>query len=192
MNGLIRSVCIAMACSVSISCASGATYENAITQFEKGEYDIAFSTFRSLSEGENSNSWFYLGLMYNYGLGIRRDIDRAIYWYEKSALAGNVQAQHNLGVLYVSGVNGAADYDSGIRWLHESAQQGLTPSFSELGKAYLKRGRDLSDLCDAIYWYEKGTVDGSSIPETVKTLKIKVGPKCDFSRGQEKGHPSFD
>ena len=89
--------------STGIGCASSRTYEDAVTQFQKGEYDIAFSTFKSLSDRKDSNTWFYIGFMYKDGLGVERDIDRAIYWYEKSALAGNMQAQHDLGVLYVSG-----------------------------------------------------------------------------------------
>lgn len=170
--------------SVGIGCASGAAYKDAVAQFQKGEYGSAFSAFRTLSESEDSNSRFYLGFMYNYGLGVARNLQRAIYWYEKSALAGNMQAQHNLGVLYISGVTGSPNYDMGIRWLHEAAQQGSTPSYTELGKAYLKRGEDLSDLCSAIYWYEKGGINGSSIPEAITTMKKTLGSKCDSSHGQ--------
>jgi TPR repeat protein len=39
---------------------------------------------------------YNLALMYEYGKGIIKDVDKAIYWYEKSANLGDLDALSKL------------------------------------------------------------------------------------------------
>jgi TPR repeat protein len=158
-------------------------YEDAVANFDRGEYENALHIFMSLSENGDNRAKYYIGLMYNLGLGVERDVDKAVYWYEDSAAGNNVQAQYNLGLLNIVGINGAPDYDAAIKWLRLSAAQGYTPSFRELGWAYLKRGRDVSDLCMAIHWYDKSK-DVSSISESINDLRDKLQGKCSPEFGK--------
>ena len=45
---------------------------------------------------------FRLGTLYERGLGVKVDAQRAKVWYERAAAQGNVKAMHNLAVLAAS------------------------------------------------------------------------------------------
>lgn len=52
------------------------------------DYTLAY---KFLSDAANINAVFaykYLGICYEYGLGTDKDIDKAIFWYEKDAKSG--------------------------------------------------------------------------------------------------------
>ncbi len=46
---------------------------------------------------------FYLGIGYYYGIGVEKDVERAIWLYKSAAINGIVEAQYNLGLLYENG-----------------------------------------------------------------------------------------
>ena len=52
-----------------------------------------------------------LGLRYERGEQVRKDIDKAIYWYKKAANLGEMYAQRNLGLCYSKGKGVPVDYD---------------------------------------------------------------------------------
>lgn len=45
---------------------------------------------------------YYLGFCYENGMGIKKDLEIAIQWYEKAAKQGFVEAMYRLGVIYFS------------------------------------------------------------------------------------------
>ncbi|MGB7698272.1 MAG: tetratricopeptide repeat protein, partial [Methylovirgula sp.] len=65
---------------------------------------------------------FRLGLFYQDGLGISRDLDQASLWYLKAAEQGNVSAMYNLALLAASG---KPDYVTAARWFKGAAEYGL-------------------------------------------------------------------
>ena len=63
------------------------------------------------------------------GYGLRRDVDRGLYWLERAGKKGDVQAQYVLGVIYAQGgIKGwfsiSADVNQGEYWLEQAAQKG--------------------------------------------------------------------
>ena len=44
---------------------------------------------------QNSLGWSYL-----HGLGVEKDFNKAVHWYERSTEQGNASAQYNLGNCY--------------------------------------------------------------------------------------------
>ena len=46
----------------------------------------------------------YLGILYNYGQGTKKDLEKAIYWYNKSAKNENKYAIFNLSACYELGI----------------------------------------------------------------------------------------
>ena len=74
---------------------------------ERGDKD-AFSTLKLLAEQGNDTAQYYLGEAYDftgiyYEDGIKKDLQKAIKWYTKSAEQGNVKAQVKLGLIYEFG-----------------------------------------------------------------------------------------
>jgi TPR repeat protein len=61
-------------------------------------------TIRSLhAEKGNATAQYNLGLEYYKGEKIAQDYEKAVFWYQKSALQGYVNAQYNLGFVYHKG-----------------------------------------------------------------------------------------
>ena len=45
------------------------------------------------AEQNYARAQLYIGMLYAYGNGVPRDVDKAIYWYRKAAANGNTSAQ---------------------------------------------------------------------------------------------------
>lgn len=64
---------------------------------------LAMKWYRTAAELGQPVAMANLGIMYEYGRGVKRDINTAISWYKKAAAAGNSVAADNLANLYRSG-----------------------------------------------------------------------------------------
>ena len=67
---------------------------------------------------------FYLGLIYNQGLGVPQDYTEAVFWYRRSAEQGYVPAQISLGSMFFSGRGVAQDYVLAHMWYNVAAARG--------------------------------------------------------------------
>ncbi len=68
-------------------------YEFALGYYKEKIYSEAFKWFKKSSDQGNNNSLYYLGMMYQKGEGIDRNIEEAKNLYQKSSLGGCVEAQ---------------------------------------------------------------------------------------------------
>ena len=55
---------------------------------------------------------------------VQGQIERALQWYERAALAGSTRAQYNLGLLYLRGEEIPWDGMKGLRWMRIAAKNG--------------------------------------------------------------------
>lgn len=74
--------------------------EDPLNAFNSGDYKTSLKLWMLEVETGDSSAQNYLGIQYYLDLGIERNIKQAFYWYEKTAKAGNPEAQRNLGTLY--------------------------------------------------------------------------------------------
>ncbi|MBS7778364.1 tetratricopeptide repeat protein [Acidovorax sp. CCYZU-2555] len=73
-----------------------------------------------------SKSQYELYVSYAAGLGVKKDLGKAIEWLQRSADAGNPQAQRALGLAYRSGQGVAANPVLAKQWLLKS-REGVAP-----------------------------------------------------------------
>jgi TPR repeat protein len=86
-----------------------------------------------------------LGLMYERGLGVKRDYSLARIRYQQAADNGDFQAEGNLGYLYLRGEGVRQDYPEGLRHIAKAAELGYGPAQVTLGLMYATgRGSQLS------------------------------------------------
>ncbi|GBC20336.2 kinase-like domain-containing protein [Rhizophagus irregularis DAOM 181602=DAOM 197198] len=75
--------------------------ENVVAQFELAymyyygidvdrSYYNAFKLFEKLSEKDNPRGMKWLGYCYEFGFGTEKNVDKAVYWYKKSADKGKL------------------------------------------------------------------------------------------------------
>lgn len=99
---------------------------------------------------------FILAQQYHQGQpGIKKDIVRAIYWYEQAATQGHTQAQYRLGHLlceeYASAIH---EFQRGFEWLQKAAEQGESNAQYQVGYIYLEGKHVQKDNKLARHWLE--------------------------------------
>ena len=90
----------------------------------KGDYDAAYEEWLPLAELGDIEAQFNLGVMYDEGAGVDKDLAIAADWYEKAAEQGFVDAQSNLGMMYFHGHGVPCDYKKASSWFRKAASQG--------------------------------------------------------------------
>ncbi|MGM9972296.1 MAG: SEL1-like repeat protein [Anaeroplasmataceae bacterium] len=98
-----------------------------------------------------------LALYYSQGIGVKKNITKAISLYEEMAEAGIKESQYNLGVIYENGEEIEHDYQKAKYWYEKSADQGYVYAQYKLGLLYEKQFQVFQK---AIYWYEKASEQG--------------------------------
>ena len=130
-----------------------------------------FWTFKS-AEQNNRDAMAHLGRLYERGIGTSKDIEKAIYWYEKS---DNGYANLLLGKMYFDGKEKPLDYLMAFKYFEISAQ--LKDSEGQAWLAYMyEYGKGCEkDLDKAIEWYGKSAEDefDYSQKKLLELVKIK-------------------
>jgi TPR repeat protein len=66
-----------------------AGYEEGYQAANKGSYSIAFKEFKAAAEKGDARAQYSLAVMYNDGIGTKKDPDEAMLWFRKSAAQGH-------------------------------------------------------------------------------------------------------
>lgn len=94
-------------------------------EFKMAHYDSARRIWEALDQRNFGEAAFNLGILYEDGLGVGRDIERAMAYYRRGALLGSPKAMFRAGVMYWLGAPGvAADRGEGRRYLSMAAAAG--------------------------------------------------------------------
>lgn len=106
---------------------------------ENREYSKAYEVFMEVIE-DAANAKYNLGYMYELGLGVPRDFNKAIRLYKLAAASGSVKAQVVLGNIYFNGIGVKQDIDLAIHWFELANSQG-----DEKAKLALKQIDEIKD-----------------------------------------------
>lgn len=88
------------------------------------------------AEQGDAQAQFELGLQYEKGDGVNKDLKKAIYWYQKAADQGQAEAQNNLGVLYLKGEGVPQNSQQAMHWFKKASEQGLAIGQNNIGILY--------------------------------------------------------
>ncbi|CEK33554.1 tetratricopeptide repeat protein [Paraclostridium sordellii] len=127
----------------------------------------------------NSGAQYLLGLLYQGGIEALEmcfevdiftnenidiiDLDKSLYWFEKSAKQGNPKSQCNLGYIYENGIGVKIDYKKAINYYKQAAVQGDEIGQCNLGYMYEKGlGVDI-DYKKAFKFYKRSATQGDEV-----------------------------
>jgi hypothetical protein len=97
-------------------------------------YWTAVSHFKLGTTHEHAGATFNLGLCYEQGLGVKRDLSMAMKLYEKAAMMGHAKAMYNLGVFYVHGMGGLEkNHRMARKYFKQAAELGQGDAMKALG-----------------------------------------------------------
>ena len=94
--------------------------------WEAGEYGRIFSGLLPLAEQGYPLAECQVGYFYAQGLGVERDLDRALLWTRRAAEHGDRDGQFNLGCFYEEGTALARSMGRAALWYQRAARQGHT------------------------------------------------------------------
>lgn len=104
-------------------------------KFQKSEKnEEAFEYYLKAARQGDAEAQFYLGLCYNYGDGVEKDLSEAVVWFRKAAHQGLAQAQFNLGLCYYNGNGVEKNLSEAVKWFRKAAVQGLVKAQDMLRK----------------------------------------------------------
>lgn len=125
------------------------------------EVDIA-KLQRGAAAG-NAYDQLNLGAAYDNGLGVKRDIDKALHWYQKAAEQGLAEAQFNLAHLMVTEEISAV---AAAEWMEKAANQGMVDAQYLMGVIHFEGIGVEADDAKAITWLRKAAKRGHAEART--------------------------
>ena len=116
----IFTLCIALASGTAM-----ADFAKARAAINVGDYMAAYHELMPLAEQGDAKAQYSLAFLYDTGLGIGVDYEKAAEWYRKSADQGEPNAQHNLAVIYAGGKKITQDLVQAYFWFDLAAASGM-------------------------------------------------------------------
>src|SRR5262245_8127035 len=101
-----------------------ASYDEAVLLFEEKDYKGARNIAEQAAKSGEARAMAMLGVLYQKGLGVPADLNKAVEWYAQAAEKKDADAQYSLALIYLDGALGEADTDRGRYWLIKAAEQG--------------------------------------------------------------------
>lgn len=137
--------------------AAETSYSEAFRAYEEKRYDEAFTLLLPLAEQGEGQAQMAVSLLYERGLGVARDIDKAMYWYEKAALRGDPMIQNELGLKYFNGDGIPHDYDRAATWWLKAAASGHVEAQYSLALMYVNGTGFTKNIDMAMKWLNKAS-----------------------------------
>lgn len=114
------------------------------TEPDQANLGSALKVWLPQAQAGDAEAQYYLGQMFERGLGVPPDYEAAAEWYRKAAEQGDTAAQISLGSLYESGLGVPRDGEEAIRWYRRAA--GMAEDLVVLqGDEYQEMQEDLRD-----------------------------------------------
>ena len=149
------------------------------------KYQEAIALLLPLSELGDAESQTQLGSLYENGLGVPLDMDRAIRWYQRAAAQNYPRAQVNLGVLYQYGTGVDKDLTSAIYWFQKASAQKNARAQGKLAYLYLTESGLERDEKEAVRLLESsasGGYDEAQFNFAMLLLRGERGVTIDVTR----------
>jgi len=151
-----RSILLA-ACLLAALAASPARadFTDGLDAAQKGDYAAALREWQPLASAGDATAQANLGILYEQGLGVEKNLPLAVEWYEKAANAGNVESQFHLGLIFALGQGVAKDPVKAFQWFEKAAIQGDARAEYNLGVLLADGTGRPADPMKAAEWFEK-------------------------------------
>ena len=133
----------------------GNMYKNIEEIKNEKESDIlfqrAFHHSFSLAKQDNAEAQYYLSIIYYYGFGRSRDLEKAFKWCKKSSEKGYDESLLFLGVMYEKGEGTKKDELKAIDCYRDLAEKGNIEAQKNLAEIHFRR----REYKEAFEWYPK-------------------------------------
>ncbi len=122
-----------------------------------GAAEVDIQTLKQQAEQGDAWAQLNLGAAYDNGIGVERDIQQALHWYQKAAEQGLAKAQYNLAHLLATEEISTV---AAAKWMLKAANQGMADAQYLMGVIYAEGlGAEIDDK-KAVFWLKKAISQG--------------------------------
>lgn len=144
----------------SITSDVEAIYNEGLAFKSDARHDKAARQFYRAASLDHAGAAYELGLAYDEGRGVTKNVATGTRWFRTAADGGDVRAQFVVGArLYAEG-NSEEDYSQALGYLTAAADQGHSRAQFVLGEAYANGRGVAMDAAWSARWYGKAAAQG--------------------------------
>ncbi|MFQ5661235.1 MAG: SPOR domain-containing protein [Gammaproteobacteria bacterium] len=114
------------------------SYEEGRSAYVSGDYKRAYTILKPLAESGDPEAQKILGIMFDYGHGVKKDPHKALQWYIRSAEQGQPAVQYQVGAKYFRGDGIKQDYAEAAKWWELAANGDQADAQFNLGLMYYR------------------------------------------------------
>ena len=155
-------------CALLTGSALAGPFEDGQGALNSGDFATARSAFGEAAAKGDVRAQTYLGIIYEFGMGVPTDTRQALQWLSMAAEAGDPAGQGQLGDMYREGRGVPVNYAQALKYLTAAAKQNYAPAQYRLGAMYEDGQGTAKDMRQAIAWYTEAGKAG--YPEAVFRL----------------------
>ena len=138
----------------------GQDYNKGYDAAKIGDYETALKEWRPLAEKKNALAQYQIGLLYQHGKGVSKNLAKAATWYRLAAEQKLGSAQSSLGKFYLSGRGVKRDFKKALYWSKRAAFQGEAAAQTRLA-FILRYGKGTKrNIPKSLIWYKKAAEQG--------------------------------
>lgn len=161
-------------------------YKDALLAIQKSDWIRARSLLTPLAEAGHNGAQFSIGLMYQMGRGVEKDLDKAMDLYLAAAKKGFAPAENNIGVMYKLGIGRPVDFVEAAKWFELAAKDHTMAKFNladmydnglgvarddiRAAKLYIQCAEEGSPPC--MYFAGRFLETGRGVPTDIERAKV--------------------
>ena len=137
----------------------------------EGDYAASRRWAEQSVKAGNGFGYWVLGLLYEHGRGVEKNLERAAELYEHGADLGNREAQNNLGTFLMQGMGLPQDKRRAFSLFQSAAEQGYGVAMRNLGNCYQYAYGTDGNMKKAMEWYKRA-LDVMDDPELAQKVQL--------------------
>ena len=149
---MIKRLVAALMLSAMFASPAWADFKDGIKAFRAGHYALAAENWQPLAEAGDPRAQTNLGLLYLRGMGVEKDGNAALSWFERAAEQGYVTAEYNLAILFAKGITVEKDQPNAATWYLQAAEHGHVRAQFEIARRYAEGNGIRYDEIEAYKW----------------------------------------
>lgn len=134
--------------------------------------DPDLATLRQSAAQGDAWAQLNLGAAYDNGMGVERNVEQALHWYQKAAEQGLAEAQYNFAHLLVSEELSA---ELAADWMRKAAEQGMADAQYLMGVIYAEGLGVEVDDAKALHWLQLAIDQGHADAEEFLRQTYRTG-----------------
>ena len=160
-----------------MSSAREEPYRTAQQLLNQKRFAEAFATYEDLAEAGDARCQVFVGWMCHEGLGVEKNHERALGWFQRAASLGSKEGAFYCGKAALA----SGHYEESYRWLHQAASQEYGPALLWLGLGHVRGLGTSVDLEKGVAYLERASKTGN-LPARRELALLMIRGKLGISK----------